>query len=149
MKIIQATSEHLNLVVPLFDAYRIFYKKHSETKAAHLFLSERIKKKESILFLAIDENDKAMGFTQLYPSYSSVALQRIYILNDLFVSEAARGIGVGEKLLNHAKKFARKMGSRGLTLETAMDNPAQKLYERLGWKKDRDVFHYTWEIESK
>ncbi len=47
--------------------------------------------------------------------------------------------------MNHAKQYAINQNSKGLTLETSIDNPAQKLYERLGWKKDSDVFHYTWE----
>ncbi len=146
MKIIQATQENLDQLVPLFDGYRVFYKKASNPEAARKFLSERFKKNDSVIFLALDENEKGVGFTQLYPSFSSVAMQRTYILNDLFVSPEVRGKGVGEAIMNEAKVFAVKVGSRGLTLETDFDNPAQKLYERLGWKKDTKVFHYTWEI---
>ena len=72
-------------------------------------------------------------------------MQRTYILNDLFVKKDARGNRVGEGLLEHAKKFAKEVGSKGLTLETDLDNPAQKLYERLGWSKDTHL-HYTWEL---
>ena len=96
--------------------------------------------------MALDEDGNGLGFTQLYPSFSSVSMQRVYILNDLYVSEKSRGQGIGESLMEYAKQFARKMGSKGLTLETAVDNPAQNLYKRLGWVKDTEVNHYTWEI---
>jgi len=72
-------------------------------------------------------------------------MQRTYILNDLYVSENSRKQGVGEALMQRAKQFAREHNSRGLTLETDLDNPAQKLYVKLGWKRDIAVNHYTWE----
>ena len=146
MKIIKASSDFLDELIPLFDAYRVFYKQPSDLRAAGYFLADRIQKKESVIFLALDATGKGLGFTQLYPSFSSVSMQRTYILNDLFVSETARGKGIGVALMEHAKEFARKTGSKGLTLETGIDNPAHKLYERLGWVKDVKVNHYTWEI---
>jgi len=144
MKIINATSIHLDQLAMLFDGYRVFYGQPSDIEAAKAFLTERFLQKDSVIFLALSENEQSLGFTQLYPSFSSVSMQRTYILNDLFVDAATRGMGVGEALLNQAKKFALTQGSKGLTLETDIDNPAQKLYERLGWTKDTNVFHYTW-----
>jgi len=146
MTIVKATKKQISKLVPLFDAYRVFYKQISNPEAARNFLSERFKKKDSTIFLAVDDEGNGLGFTQLYPSFSSVAIQRTYILNDLFVTAEARGKGVGEALMNHAKQFAIDQGARGVTLETDVTNPAQKLYERLGWKKDTYVFHYTWEV---
>ncbi len=142
MKIIKATIGHLNILLPLFDGYRVFYKQPSDIEAARQFLSER----DSVVFMAISNEGFGLGFTQLYPSFSSVSMQRTYILNDLFVSEAARGKGVGAALMEHAKSFAVSENCKGITLETDKHNPAQKLYERLGWQKDTGVFHYTWEI---
>lgn len=146
MKIIQATSENLEQLLPLFEGYRAFYKQEQNTEAAKSFLKNRLQLKDSVIFLAFDSSEKAVAFTQLYPSFSSVSMQRIYILNDLYISAEVRGKGVGEALLNHAKQFAIENNSKGLTLETDIDNPAQKLYERLGWKKDEDVIHYTWKV---
>ncbi|MCW9037856.1 GNAT family N-acetyltransferase [Altibacter sp.] len=149
MKILKATPEHLKELVPLFDGYRVFYKQPSNPEAAHDFLNERLLKQDSVIFMALDKKGKGFGFTQLYPSFSSVSLQGTYILNDLFVALEARGKGVGAALMNHAKKFAIAESSKGLTLETAVDNPAQNLYERLGWVKDTNVFHYTWEVQTQ
>ncbi len=144
MKIIQSTSKNLEQLLPLFEGYRTFYKQERNTEAARSFLKNRFQLKDSVIFLAFDSSNKAVGFTQLYPSFSSVSMQRTYILNDLFVSSEVREKVFGEALLNHAKLFAIENNSKGLTLETEIDNPAQKLYERLGWKKDLDVLHYTW-----
>lgn len=146
MKVITASSDHLQELVPLFDGYRIFYRQDSNQEAAKIFLEERFQKKDSVIFIALDDEGNGLGFTLLYPSFSSVFMQRVYILNDLFVSEKARGQGIGEALIEYAKQFAREMGSKWLTLETAIDNPAQNLYKRLGWVKDTEVNHYSWEI---
>lgn len=147
MKIITVTTENLDQLVPLFNDYRIFYKQESDLATAKEFLDRRIAKSESIIFMVIDQDDNGLGFTQLYPSFSSVKMKRTYILNDLYVSIQHRGLGIGEALLEHARQFAIDSGCSGISLETDLDNPAQKLYERLGWKKDLHL-HYSWEHSS-
>ena len=142
MNIIKAHIEHLDLIVLLFDAYRVFYRKPSDKDAAKQFLFERLKNKESIIFLAF-ENGEAVGFTQLYPSFSSVSMQPVYILNDLYVTKEYRKQGIGVALLNKAKQLCRNSNYKGLGLQTETKNPAQYLYESLGWEKDPDL-QYFW-----
>ncbi len=144
--IIEIDESHLDEVTPLFDQYRTFYKQESNQQAAKEFLLERIQKKESIILLSYF-NDEPVGFTQLYATFSSVSLQSVFILNDLYVSKTHRGKGIGEALLNSAKELCRTKKHKGLALETGVDNPAQQLYEKLGWKKDTDCFHYFWTCE--
>ncbi|AFL79776.1 acetyltransferase [Aequorivita sublithincola DSM 14238] len=146
MKVITATIYNLEQLVPLFDGFRVFYKQASNPDAVRNFLNDRFLKQDSVIFLCLDSSEKALGFTQLYPSFSSVSMQRVYILNDLFVTSEARKQGVGEALMERAKQFGIKEGCRGITLETDADNPAQTLYKKLGWKKDDHVNHYTWEV---
>lgn len=146
MKVILATISNLDQLAPLFNDYRVFYKQASNLEAAKKFLKERFTKQDSVIFLCLDTSGKGLGFTQLYPSFSSVSMQRIYILNDLFVTSEARKQGVGKALMERAKKLAIKEGCRGITLETDTENPAQSLYKRLGWKNDVEVNHYTWEV---
>jgi len=134
------------MLVPLLDAYRIFYKQASNLEASDRFLEQRFELEDSVIFLALDDAGTGMGFTQLYPSYSSVSLQLTYILNDLYVAAEGRKQGVGAALLQRAQQYARETGSKGLTLETAVDNPAQNLYKRLGWVLDTEVNHYTWTV---
>ncbi|EDM43293.1 acetyltransferase, GNAT family protein [unidentified eubacterium SCB49] len=146
MKVIKATITNLDQLVPLFDNYRQFYNKPSDIEGAHSFLKARFNKNESTIFIALDENNNALGFTQLYPLFSSVTLKRDYLLNDLFVSEKARGNGVGKSLLLKAQDFATLNNAKGIMLETGFDNPAQHLYEKLGWKRDLEVYNYEWKV---
>ena len=65
------------------------------------------------------------------------------LLNDLYVDTEARKQGVGEMLLNKAKDFAIETGAKSLSLSTAPDNfSAQRLYEKNGYEKDTEFYHY-------
>jgi GNAT superfamily N-acetyltransferase len=132
----QATVADLDLILPLFDAYRRFYGHASEPERARRFLLERFEHSQSIIFLSFEEG-AATGFTQLYPSFSSGSMARIFILNDLFVAPAARRRGAGAALLHAAAEYARRVGALRLVLSTESSNAtAQSVYERLGWKRD-------------
>lgn len=140
----RAGIEDLELVVPLFDAYRQFYRQKPDIELARSFLSDRFRNGESVVFLALSSDGIALGFTQLYPSFSSGAARRIFILNDLFVTHAARRQGVGLALLQAAADFAQAEGAVRLTLSTALDNStAQALYEIAGWQRDKVFCVYT------
>ncbi len=129
-------------LAPLFDGYRQFYGQRSDLAAARAFLSERLRRDESVIFIA-SADDVALGFTQLYPSFSSVSVRRLWILNDLFVSPAARRGGVGRRLLERAREWAVETGAKGLTLTTALTNSAARsLYESCGWRLDDEFAHY-------
>ena len=107
-----------------------------------MFLTERLERGESVVFLAFDA-EKPVGFTQLYPIFSSVGMRRSWLLNDLYVEVGARKKGVGERLLEEAKAWARKTGASWMMLETAADNhPAQALYEKNGWERVADELFY-------
>jgi ribosomal protein S18 acetylase RimI-like enzyme len=140
----KATINDLDLVTELFDMYRIFYKQKSNLQGARVFLEERIKTDESVIFVAFDEDDM-VGFTQLYPLFSSVNMQRTWLLNDLYVKGKVRGKGFGEGLLKKAIAFAAETGANGISLETGEENLiAQKLYEKIGFKKETNYFyHYS------
>ena len=138
----QATLLDLEQLAPLFDRYRQFYGRASDVAAAREFLLARFTSKESTLLIA-HEDERPVGFTQLYPSFSSVSLARIFILNDLFVSEQARRNGVASALMSAAVKFASMLGAVRLSLSTAITNDAaQALYHSAGWKRDDQFFVY-------
>ncbi|MBS0581634.1 MAG: GNAT family N-acetyltransferase [Proteobacteria bacterium] len=139
----QATIDDIDAVAPLFDAYRQFYRQPSDPERSRQFLRERQAHCESTIFLAVDADGAALGFTQLYPLFSSVRCVRIWLLNDLFVTPAARKRGVGAKLLTAAAAFARANGAASLSLSTASDNTAaQRLYAALGWKRETGFLEY-------
>ncbi|MGP0071682.1 MAG: GNAT family N-acetyltransferase [Bryobacteraceae bacterium] len=136
VEIRQATIADLDAIVPLFDAYRQFYRQPSEPERARRFLLDRFSNNQSIIYLAF-AGAAAIGFAQLYPSFSSGSMARIFILNDLFVSPEARRRGAGIGLLQAAADHGRRAGALRLTLSTELSNAtAQSLYEKLGWKRD-------------
>jgi GNAT superfamily N-acetyltransferase len=142
----QATAGEFHVVAPLFDAYRQFYGKTADLDGARRFLRDRLERAESVILVAFD-GAEAAGFTQLYPSFSSVSMARIFVLNDLFVAPGARRIGTGSALLEAAADFGRRNGAVRLALQTALTNrTAQSVYERLGWRRDAEFCSYQLEL---
>lgn len=143
MKIRRATIADLDALVPLFDDYRVFYRQTSDRPLARAFLSERMEQRESVIFVA-EADGGIVGFTQLYPSFSSGRAAPIFILNDLFVTPSARGSGVATALLSAAAEFGASAGAVRLTLSTAADNlVAQGLYEGQGWVRETTFIAYN------
>jgi GNAT superfamily N-acetyltransferase len=142
--IIRAAMADINDLAPLFDAYRVFYDQPSDLALAQSFLLARLGAGESVIFIARDVADAAVGFTQLYPCFSSGSCARIFILNDLFVAPRARKRGVGQALLRAAENFGRSAGAVRLTLATAVENhTAQNLYQAAGWRRSDAFLTYN------
>ena len=138
----EATVLDIDSLVPLFDGYRQFYRQASEPERIRRFLLDRFEHSQSVIFVAVRDGT-AIGFTQLYPSFSSGALARIYVLNDLFVDPVARRAGAGVALLEAAADYARRVGAIRLVLSTELSNTtAQALYEKLGWKRNTEFCTY-------
>jgi len=146
MLVKRAALADLDAVAPLFDAYRQFYGQRADLAAARAFLDARLRREESVIFLAVggEGGNDALGFTQLYPSFSSVSVRRLWILNDLFVRPGIRRGGVGRRLLERAREWAIETDAKGLMLATAVSNGAAKaLYESCGWRRDDEFEHYV------
>ena len=142
MTIKRATLNELDTLAELFDLYRLFYEQKSNIEGGREFLKERLINKESVVFLAFDEKSP-VGFVQLYPSFSSVSMERSWVLNDLYVKEIARKRGFAEKLMKKAISFAEETGAKGILLETGKENlPAQRLYERIGFVRETSYFYF-------
>jgi len=136
--------EDLDVLVPLFDAYRQFYEQPADPSLARRFLAERFAHHESVILLASAADGQALGFTQLYPLFSSTRAARTYLLNDLFVAASARRLGVARALLQHAARHAQALGAIGMSLSTAHGNrQAQQLYESLGWQHETEFREYS------
>ncbi len=149
MEIRQIHLDDSEVVIPLFDQYRVFYKQPSDIALADHFIKTRLENNESVIFVAFVNNpngESAVGFTQLYPKYSSVRAIRNWILNDLYVDEHHRGQGIGQELIATAMDFAKQQGAKLIQLETAIDNyHAQRLYETIGFiqqEPDKDFLLY-------
>ncbi|MGI9220142.1 MAG: GNAT family N-acetyltransferase [Woeseiaceae bacterium] len=137
----KAKEQHVAEVARLFDLYRQFYECDADVALAIKFIGDRIRNSESDIFVAL-ENDKAVGFTQLYPSFCSVDAAKIYILYDLFVAAESRNSGIGANLMNTATEWARQNGAVRLDLLTENNNlPGQHLYEKLGYVRTNEEFY--------
>jgi GNAT superfamily N-acetyltransferase len=137
----KATIEDIDGLAALFDSYRVWYHQHSDLSKAKQFLTDRLRNSESVVFIA-EHDGEIVGFTQLYPIFSSVSMSRTWLLNDLFVSEGERGKGIASNLLNAARQHGCETNSKWLMLQTGCDNAAaQALYEKNGWRKETDQLY--------
>ena len=143
MTVARATPADLDALAGLFDAYRQFYRRPSDRDGARRFLAERMARDESTVFLA-RLGDAPIGFTQLFPFWTSVGMQRVWVLNDLFVAASARRRGAARALMEAAHAFAVETGAARIELATEITNTgAQALYEDLGYARDAEFAHYA------
>lgn len=147
MRIFPATLAHWEPLHQLFDRYRQFYGKPSDLALAERFVKARLENNETRFFVAVEDNAPreplACGFTQLFPSFSSVSGTRILILNDLYVLPEVRQKGVGRALMRAARDYARDTGYGGIKLETQDTNTiGQALYESEGYQRLVGFYQY-------
>lgn len=143
LRLIEAGLEQLEAAAGLFDGYRQFYQFPSDLEACRGFLRDRLRLGESRVFLVMADGTPS-GFMQLYPSFSSLSLRRVWILYDLFVAPAARKLGVARLLLERAHELAVETGASEISLATAIDNrAAQHAYETTGWVRDEEFLYYN------
>lgn len=143
----KASQQDLAQLSQLFDEYRTFYHKTSDFSAAQQFLSERLENNDSEIFVA-EDGSQLVGFTQLYPLFSSTRMKRYWLLNDLYVNPNFRGKGFSKALIERAKQLCRESDSCGMYLETGKDNQiGNQLYPSAGFKKYHEVNFYEWEID--
>ena len=149
LRIRRATLDDAAVVASLFDQYRVFYQQSSDLDVAARFIAERLQQGSSVIFVAFDEQDRAVGFTQLFPTFSSIAAKPCWTLADLYVTPKARGISAAKLLMNTAKVFAIDSGAHSIALETAVDNiPAQTLYESLGYQREQEYYTYFLNLDE-
>ena len=146
--IIEAKSKHIEQVGELFDLYRQFYKYESNLIESTNYIKDRIKNNESIIFIAINDANKAIGFVQLYETFGSLDLGKIIILYDLYVKKNHRKNNIGKQLMIRSHEYAKEINAKRIQLSTATDNfIGQSLYESLGYVKDTDFYTYDFEIK--
>lgn len=138
----QAVAADIDALSGLFDQYRQFQGKSADLATCRKFLSDRFDRGESTVFVATLLG-VAVGFAQLYPSFSSTALERVLILNDVYVVETGRRLGVGTALLAAVEAHAFSIRACRVSLNVAQNNhSAQKLYAANGWGLDREFLMY-------
>ena len=145
-KIIKAGLKELEDLTALFNQYLVFYKKPSETEKAREFLNERISRNDAGIFLCVNDAEETVGFTLLYPLFSSTRMRKLWLLNDLFVAPHHRGMGYSKLLIEKAKELCRQTNAAGLILETSKENMiGNKLYPDTGFELDTEHNFYSWD----
>ena len=146
IQIRRAGIHDLGLITPLFDLYRQFYEQASDLAEAENFLAQRLQQNETVIFLAFD-GANAVGFTQLYPGFSSVSMARTFLLNDLLVVSSHRRLGVGSLLLEAAVAHAKAEQAVRISLTTHVANAtAQAVYEAQGWAREKAFLTYNFKL---
>lgn len=144
--IYQAELKDLDKAAALFNQYRQFYKREDDLNGAEEYIRERLTRGDSVMYLADYNSGGTLvtaGFLQLYPSFSSLSMTSLWILNDLYVDSEYRGLGIGRKLLHQAQAHALQTGAKGLTLSTQLHNvTAQQLYASAGYVQDEEFAYY-------
>jgi ribosomal protein S18 acetylase RimI-like enzyme len=134
-----ARDEDLDALLPLIAGYQRFYGvKQPDDQRNRAFFSRFLAPSDDGLLLAAraSESQEVIGFANLYWTFSSVSAEEHAVLNDLFVTEQARGTGAGRKLVDAAAQASRERGMRRMSWETAPDNTtAQRLYDSTGAAK--------------
>lgn len=149
MEVHYATVEDVEKIVPLFEGYLQFYEQPVKEGEAYKFIKKRLENEESVILIAL-HNDQAIGFVQMYPSFSSLKMVRSYILNDLYVNEANRKLGAAQALMEEAFAFCEQVGAAYISLETHPNNiQAQKLYEKMEMEHDETYWHYVKTFKKK
>lgn len=139
----RATAGDLEALLPLVTAYREFYEQRADMVRERALIVQHLTTGTSTIFIARCDGS-AVGFVQLFATYSTVWLGPSLILEDLFVDPSARGAGIAAKLLERALTYSREISAVGMFLETAMDNGvAQRVYERAGWTREGRFYKYN------
>lgn len=142
MQIIEATPAHLPQLAVLFDLYRQHYEQPSDLTGATAYLRERLTRKESVIYVA-EENGTLLGFTQLYPVFSSIGMKKAWILNDLYVSPEHRRKGAARGLIAASRTMGESTDARYIMLQTHITNTkARALYESTGFQLDKEFYYY-------
>ena len=132
MKIFKAEQWNLDILLPLFEQYRLSYGMKENPERTLAFLHNRIRFSESIIFIATDERQQAVGFVQLYPRLSSLQLQRYWQLTDIFVREVKNQGEIYNALIEKAKEFVRFTQANRLIIE--QDQQQRELWEARGFR---------------
>ena len=148
MKIREAKNSDLELLSELFDGYRVFYRNDSDVDSAKEFLTERLRNRDSEIFVCETIDDKLVGFAQLFPLFSSTRMKKLWLLNDLFVKPEFRGKGISVKLIERAKKLVTNSFACAMFLETEKSNLiGNNLYPKTGFELNEGSNFYEWNNE--
>ena len=130
--------EDLDELLPLLRGYCDFYEV-SPSDEALLAVSRALiadPEREGVQLIARTPDGHAVGFATIYWTWQTLNAARLAVMNDLFITQEARGSGLADRLIAVCRERAAEHGARELAWQTAKDNHrAQKVYERVGGRR--------------
>jgi GNAT superfamily N-acetyltransferase len=125
----------LHDLLGLMRAYCEFYRATPSDEAL-LALSRALladSEHEGLQLIAREESSAAVGFATIFWTWTTTGARRIGTMNDLYVTPAARGQGLADRLIGVCLEHCRVRGAAALEWQTAPDNlRAQAVYDRVG-----------------
>ena len=89
------------------------------------------------MLLGAWRDEELLGYACLLWTFTSLVPAEIVLMNDLFVQPAARGQGLGRRLVEASAAIARERDAHHLQWVTAPDNEgAQRLYDSTGAQRE-------------
>ena len=132
----------IDQVAVLLEEFRLLYGAPPDLEKTLQYLKDRFENEQSKIFIALDGNEY-LGFCQMYPTFSSISLKKLYILKELYVVKSHRKKGVAKELIQHAEKSAKRFNTIGLIIETRITNQsALKFYDSVGYLKEGEHIYY-------
>jgi GNAT superfamily N-acetyltransferase len=135
----------LDDLLPLMRGYCDFYEV-SPSDDALLEMSRTLiadPALEGVQFIARNHDGTAIGFATVFWLWSTLSASRVGLMNDLFVTAAARGTGAADALIEACRAACRERGATKLTWQTAKDNArAQTVYDRVGGTREEWVDYW-------
>jgi GNAT superfamily N-acetyltransferase len=139
------TDADLDELLPLMRGYCDFYEV-SPSDGALLALARNLIEhpEDGFQLIARDDDGTAVGFATVYWTWQTLSASRLGVMNDLFVSEAARGGGYADALIAECAERCREHGATDLAWQTAKTNlRAQAVYDRVGAERDDRWLDYS------
>jgi GNAT superfamily N-acetyltransferase len=134
LRIEPVSEAQLGQLLPLIAAYQRFYEVEDiDDERNRAFFSRFIAPSDDGMLLGAWLGDQICGYACLYWHFTSLVPAETVLMNDLFVTETARGKRVGRALIEASADVARTRGAHHLEWATAPDNAtAQHLYDSTG-----------------
>ena len=132
-------------VLPYIEQYQRFYETEPDEDRNRAFFRRFIAPSEDGILLGAWHDDRLVGFACVYWTFSSTRAAEVAVMNDLFVDQTVRGLGIGKALIEASVDTARARGCLHLEWLTHIDNrAAQRLYEQ--FPADRSAW-FGYEID--
>lgn len=122
--------------LPLWEGYNAFYGRSGATALSpditHTTWERFFDTHEPVDALVAESDGKLLGLTHYIFHRSTIAIDPICYLQDLFTTESARGKGIGRALIHAVYEQARLAGSSRVYWQTHETNlTAMRLYDQV------------------